>query len=434
MATAQDVQQALVLAYEQTIGRDPTAAELTLNQRQVANGTSVATLRAYLANSGYADIALTRLYADVVGRSPRMDELESHRSYLVSGGSLGALRDYFSITNEAAGKLQRLYTTELNRAISPNELVMDERMIAAGSSLAAIRTYLSTSAEAVRDLTAQFKTALGTAPAPSDLQSAERALAGGADQPAAVAGAPGTAAFVNAEYRLLMGVAPTTTQVSAIKYGVQDHLATPYPGYAASGYSLAAQATAATASATQQFLDNITKAYQAAVGKQLTPIILAAAQSELGANPFNGSSPQDTVTLAILDAQITELSGGAPPQVGSAGTSVDIRPQTVSDTPGFIYGLPNNIAFLTPLSQHGVSASFQGPGSASLSSFDTRGDVLQIPIQQAASFGALTLTETTVGGPEYPQTTTHIRLHSGATIDLTGITENSLTPANFQFV
>ena len=436
MVNVQDTQQALVLAYQQTIGRDPTVAELALNQQQVANGTSVATLRTYLANSGYADIALTQLYADVVGRSPRIDELQDHRSYLASGGSLGALRDYFSITNEAAGKLQSLYKTELNRAISPNELVVDERMIAAGSSLAAIRTYLSTSAEAIRGLAAQFQTAFGTAPGPADLASAERALAGGASLPAAVAGTPTSVPFVEAEYRLLLGVAPSAAQVSAIEQGIVGHLAKSYPGssYGNSAGTLAAQATTAAAAATPQFTNAINAAYQAVAGRQASPVGLAAAKSEFGANPFNAYSPQETVTLATLKTQVAELSGGAPPQIGGAGTSVYIRPQTVLGSPSFIFGLPNNVKLVSPSEANYVTATFQGPGRASIDVFETSRDVLQIPKQLAADFSALAFSQTTVGGPEYPQDTTHIGLHGGAIIDLSGISQSSLTPANFQFV
>lgn len=436
MANVQDAnQQALVLAYEQTIGRDPTAAELALNQQQVANGTSVAALRAYLANSGYADIALTRLYSNVVGRAPSASELAAHRSYLASGGSLGALRNYFSITNEAAGKLQSLYATELNRAITPNELVTDERLIAGGSSLAAIRTYLSTSAEAVRDLTAQFQTVFGTAPGSADFASAERALAGGAGQPAAVAGTPASAPFVEAEYRLLLGVAPSAAQVSAIEQGIRDHLVTPYPGYGTSASTLAAQATTAAAAAAPQFASGINAAYQAALGRQASPLELAAAKSELGANPLNAYSPRDTVTLATLETQIAELSGGAPPQVGDAGTSVTIRPQTVLGAPGFISGLPNDIMLISGSQNVYVSAAFQGPGKASIDSFDTGHDILQIPKQQAAGFSALTFSES--AAPADPGDfvyTTHVGLPKGATIDLPGISQISLTPANFQFV
>lgn len=435
MANVQDTRQALVLAYEQTIGRDPTAAELALNQQQVASGTSVAALRAYLANSGYADIALTQLYADVVGRAPQASELAAHRGYLAGGGSLGALRDYFSITNEAAGKLQSLYKTELNRAISPNELVVDERLIAGGSSLAAIRTYLSTSAEAVRDLVAQFQTAFGTAPGTADLASAERALARGAGQPAAVAGTPASVPFVEAEYRLLLGVAPSAAQVSAIEQGIRDHLATPYPRYEVSGYTLAAQATTAAAVTAPQFASGINAAYQAALGRQASPVELAAAKSELGANPLNAYSPQETVTLATLKTQIAELSGGAPPQVGGAGTSVTITPQTVLGMPGFVSGLPNNIILISRLQNVYVSAAFQGPGKASIDSFNTGHDILQIPKQQASSFSMLAFSQSAVeadaGDFVYA---THISLPRGATIDLPFVTQASLTPTNFQFV
>ena len=436
MANVQDAtQQALILAYEQTIGRNPTPAELALSQQQLGSGTPIASVRAYLANSGYGAAALARLYSDVVGRAPTLPELAANQGYLANGGSLATLRNYFAATNEAAGKLRSLYATELNRAVTPAELAADERLVAGGSSLAAIRGYLSTSAEAVQDLTAQFKTALGTAPALSDLQSAERALAGGASQPAAVAGAPGTAAFIDAEYRLLLGVAPSTAPVSAIEQGIAAHLTKPYPGYEVSATTLAAQATTAAAAATPQFTDGINAAYQAAAGRQASPVELAAAKSELGANPFNAYSPQKTVTLATLKAQIAELSGGAPPQVGSAGTSVEIRPQTVLGTPGFISGLPNNIVLISASQDVYTLAAFQGSGSASINTFDTGRDTLQIPKQQAADFNALTLSESTVPiGPGDTEFITHISLPSRSTIDLPFVTQSSLTPANFQFV
>lgn len=157
------------VAYEQTIGRDPTATELALNQQQIANGTSVATLRAYLATTGYAAAALAKLYTDVVGRAITPGELNSGQAALGAGtATLAGLRNDLATTDEALTKLQPLYMTESNRALTPGEAAADERLIAGRSSLAAIRTYLSTSAEAVRGLTERFQTALGTAPAPSE--------------------------------------------------------------------------------------------------------------------------------------------------------------------------------------------------------------------------------------------------------------------------
>ena len=103
--------------------------------------------------------------------------------------------------------------------------------------------------------------------------------------------------------------------------------------------------------------------------------------------------------------------------------------------PNFISGLPNNI-ILTSASQNvDITAAFQGPGKASIDSFDTGHDILQIPKQQAASFNTLTFSESAVpADPGDFVYTTRIGLPRGATTDLPFVTQNSLTPANLRFV
>ncbi len=232
--------QALILAYNQTIGRDPTAAELALGQQQLQAGTAISTIRAYLATTGDAYVSISAIYDDVVGRSLTYPEAVADEAYLAGGGNLAnlrtylstsnealdklytdvverdpttgelssevaaintgtitfdGLRSYFATTTEAASKLQTLYQTELGRTVTLGELTGDEQLIANGASLAAIRGYLSTSVEAANAFDRQYQAMFGGPPDAADLTTGKQLLAGGDNLQFAAAEATYTTAF-----------------------------------------------------------------------------------------------------------------------------------------------------------------------------------------------------------------------------------------------
>lgn len=180
-ASPQDVatQQALTLAYDQVIGRDPTPTELALNQQQLQGGTTLAAIRSYLATTGYAVTPLVQTYTDVAGRAVTAPELAADQGYLDNGGSLAGLRSYFATTTEATSKLQALYTNVVGRAVTAPELTADQKYLTDGGSLANLRSYFATTTEAVGKLQALYTDVVGRSITASELSSNAAAIGAG---------------------------------------------------------------------------------------------------------------------------------------------------------------------------------------------------------------------------------------------------------------
>lgn len=429
LATTNEAGGKLETLYTDVVGRTITTGELTGDGAAIGAGTAtLASLRSYFATTNEAAGKLQAVYTDVVGRTATPTELSGIEAAIgASTATVAGLRRYFATSNEAVNKLQSLYSAELGRAITPSELTADQQVIAGGASLAAIRTYLSTSTEGVNAFDNEYKNAFGDLPGPADLLSGEQALAGGANLASAVLGTPGTVPFIDAVFQSLLGSAPSASEEAAAEQNLAIDLRGAVNLHNTAGYvPSATTAVTAAAAASPEFANAINAAFQAAIGRPANAVELAADQSELSVPP-----PGTTAfTLAMLKAQIAELSGGAPPQgVGN----VQITPQTIAGSPGFVYGLLNNDALMTSgltgvqpiLNGHGVSRS-------NVYGFDAATDVLQIESRQAANFAALKVTEVPVsmtGGPS-----THIDLGGAATIVLVEFPEALLTAANFRFV
>lgn len=541
--------QALILAYNQVLGRDPAAAELALGEQQLQGGTPISAIRAYLATTGYAtnligaiydgvvahavsapelasdqaylagggDLASLRgylaasneaagklqwLYTDVVGRAITPGELGSDVAQISAGATLAGLRTYFATTSEATGKLQSLYETELGRAVTPGELASDEQLIANGSSLAAIRGYLSVSGEAVNAIERQYQADFPSAPAAADLVSGQlllasgaslpfaaadavsstafreefqsafgnpasladilagtRALADGASLPVAVASSPTVVAFINNTYSSLLGIAPSSGDFNAVEQQIASQFGSQPPyipvsrspddsglvysdftnpdvdnqSYAYPG--LPGNLVTATAAASSAFANDINTAFQAAIGRPANAVELAADRSELQLG-HDASGQQGTVTIATLQTQIAELSGGAPPREAGQYDNVSITPQTIAGVPGQVYGLLHNDALIA-LQPAIIAASLSGTQATYIQGFNPATDILQIESRQAAGYAALNVHELGVGSAGFNPASnafTEVDVGRGATIIVESVSNAVPTAANFRFV
>ena len=439
LATTTEASSALDAVYAAVVGRQFTPAELAAGQAQLAASVPLASIRATLAAGAEAASKIQAVYADVAGRTPTSAELAGVEAAIgSSGASLSILRSYFAGTAEAASKLQVLYTTELGRAVTPGELAGDEQAIANGSSLAAIRGYLSTSLEAYAALAALYNTKqISTGISVEGVTSAEQAalngsmgqsmqaLASGISLVDAVAMSPAAMVLINNIYRNVLGILPDAGMVSA---GEQALI----------GGTISSLTTSVVN--TPAFADDINAAFQAAIGQPANAVELAANKSELsfGQQYFDETSqfnvPPTPVNLATLQAVIGELSGRpVPSPIGF----VSITPQTIAGSPGLVYGLLQNDAFIaqqpagSPGSQNSPGAQADGT-LATVFGFNPKTDLLQLESKQVPNFGALAFTQ--VPATPYSVEYTQVNLGGGATIALDDVQQSSLTPANFHFV
>ncbi len=439
-ATGVDGASALQALYSDVTGRAATQAELASAQAAIAAGsTSIGGLRGYFATTAEASGKLSALYQNELARAITPSELAVDEKAIAGGSSLAAIRGYLSTSDEASGKLSALYQNELARAITPGELAADEKAITGGSSLAAIRGYLSTSDEAISSITRRlyasepdgpFGSPPGTASLADDIASAGRSLAGGASLAAAVASVPGVVEAITAEYQTLLGAAPDTANLSAVQQLIISTLKQPYDysfGRNLDPYS----PTVAVAKESTAFTDSLSQAYQAAVGRAPTAVELAADKSELGT----------TFPAQAIITQVGELAGGSPPS--SFGDSGSITAETIAGTASFAYGLLHNDVLISANSHLDVAINSQPsleflktPGVTTVynsvgGAFNPASDIIQIQGQQAAGFGALTLTPFGVVAGSTPYT--EISFGAGLKIDVfsNGV---PLTVANFRFV
>lgn len=433
-ATGVDGASALQALYMDVTGRAATQPELASVQAAIAAGsTSIGGLRAYFATTAEASGKLSALHQNELGRAITPAELAADEKAIAGGSSLAAIRGYLSTSNEASGKLSALYQNELARAITPAELAADEKTVAGGSSLADIRGYLSTSDEAIRGVTDRlyfsepdgpFGTPPGTASLADDVASAERSLAGGASLAAAVASVPGVVEAINADYQALLGAAPGTADFSAVQQLIIGTLEQPYDYIYGRTLNVAIP-TLAVARENTAFTDNLNQAYQAAVGRAPTAVELAADKSELG----------PTFPAQAIITQVGELAGGSPPP-SPGNVYGSITAETIAGTASFAYGLLHNDVLISANPNLFVEADLSGPGFASVVgsmdyAFNPASDIIQIQGQQAAGFGALTLTKVAIAaGTSF---ITDISFGAGLKIDV-GSHGVPLTAANFRFV
>ncbi len=437
---------ALQALYMDVAGRAATQTELASAQAAIAAGsTSIGGLRAYFATTAEAAGKLSALYQNELERAITPAELAADEKAIAGGSSLAAIRGYLSTSNEALGKLSALYQNELARAITPGELAADEKAIAGGSSVADIRGYLSTTAEAISSITHRLYFSApdsagppgtpagppGTASLADDVASAERSLAGGASLAAAVASVPGVVEAITAVYQALLGVAPDTVDLSAVQQLIIGNLNQPND-YSYGRNLDISNTTLAVARESPAFTASLSQAYQAAVGRAPTPVELASDKSELG----------PTFPAQAIRIQVGELAGGSPPS--SFGDYGNITAETIAGTASFAYGLLHNDVLISANSHLSVAINSQpsiefglkSPGIATAynsgsGAFNPASDIIQIQRQQAAGFGALTLTPFGVVAGSTPFT----EISFGAGLRINVFSDGvPLTAANFRFI
>ncbi len=396
--SAPEAGQALSLAYQQVIGRTPTAAELALGVQQLQDGTPLSALRAFLATTGYAAAAIGTLYTDVLGRPVTAAELAGDERNLARGGSLAGLRSTLSTTAEAAGAVTRLFETTVGRIPTAYaEVPRTQAALAAGASLSSLRNVLATSAEERNVIALAYQHVLGRASTVAELLATEQALVAG------------KTTIEAAEAALTRGA---------------------------------------------EFAAHVNAAFEAALGRPANAVELAADRSEiLGLaqtqsleRPAALSIDSGSFSFKDLQTQLGQLQGGAPAVFGN---TIQISPQTIAGSSGLVYGLLNNDALITahPVSvrdEYGTAAG--NPfGDDVINGFNPATDIIQLQGRQAASFEALAIQSRPAffSPPTVDSTGTNnpggtaITFAGGATIELTGVTGapgNALTAANFRFV
>lgn len=355
-------QQAIIATYEQTIGRDPTATELATTERQLASGTQLSSVRAYLATTGYAVDALSQLYVDVVGRAITAPELARDEAGLAGGGSLQGLRSYFATTAEATGKLEAVYTGVLGRPITAGELSEDEAAIGAGSAtLGGLRSSLATTPAAVDQLQAVYTDVLGRSLTAPELSGDEAAIGGGGT----VAGLRAYLATTNealgklqALYRTELDRGITIPEVVGDEHAI------------AGGSSLSA--IRAALSTSNEAVHAITSQFHSLVGYEIenpAPVPapdLASAEAALARGvSLSLAVAQTPDAAALIDSQYQTLLGVAP-TAGELQAGEQTLAAALEATP--LGEAPRTIDAVTPLvlgAQNGpeitadITAAFQ---------------------------------------------------------------------------
>ncbi len=448
----QTIIDAVTGVFTAVLGRSITAGELSGAEQQLASGASIADIRTYLATTGEAANAINYIFLSVLGRAPAASDYAGLEQALASGATLTDLRNYFSTTAEAGNAIASMFDTVLGRAPAAGEVASLEASLADGASLSGIRGYFSTTQEAANAITAVFNADLGRAPTAADLSGLEQALANGAsiaNLRSYFAATTESANAINAVFQATVGRAPNVGDVPSIQADF------------ARGWSVSGLRTVLATSAEEGTA--IARAYQNDLGRPATPSDVAAVEQNLvggstlqalqstlvGSAEFAGDisatfqavlgRPANAVeiaadgsqilssysTLATIEAQLGELSGGQPPP--GSGAVIGITPQTISGGgPNLVYGILNNDAVISANPLAVADQAFGALSSPTITGFNPATDVIQIQHSQVSSFAALGLAPITNG--------TSVYVGNGGFIDLNGTAQASLSAANFRFV
>jgi hypothetical protein len=295
----------------------------------------------------------------------------------------------------------------LGRAASSADISGWQGFFAAGSSLTLLRHQLAFSGEALNAIEAVYTNILGRSASYADISGWQGFFAAGSSLSALQ-----TAAATSAESSNDINAFAQT----ALGHTLDAATLSSYQQLEANGASLA-MVKLDIASSPASIADiNAAFALEPSVAPP-NAVEIAGDESELLIG----------VTLATLQAQIAELSGGTPPRQANLALDPTISPVTLGTaSPSFVYGLLNNDT-LQAAQPETVLAFYSGiSGGAIITGFNPATDVIQLRSQQAANFAAVE-NDVFGGGADF-------LLHGGANIILENIAPASLTAANFRFV
>ena len=406
----------LTREYQSLTGSGPDAIELAANQSELGSGVALATLQIEIAQlRGDSVQSGSLLYGKPVNITPQI-VAGAAASYVYSAGNddavvaasplSGGTLYYPGLPTSAdlAGR-SNSYFTGFNPATDYIQVQSYQKPYSAVPAFDGYGVTIDLGDGAQIEL-------VGVSP--SSFQSSD----------IRVSTAPTAVEFdISNLYQTILGRAPDS---GGLAY---------YAQYVADGGTLAGVQTALVNSA--ELVGDISSAYQSALGHPANAVEIAAGQSEL----------QSNVTFATLQAELGQLSGGPAPD--PTPYPVPITPQTIAgDAPNLVYSLLNNDALITSTSI--PVTDFYGNGSgAEVYGFNPATNIIQL--QAAQTFAAPGPAGSTLQVPDgqngdvaYVQisgttdnrgySTTTISLPGDKSISLSGISDTSLTAANFRIV
>ncbi len=168
--------------YREVLGRNADSSGLATYSMEIANGTSLASIRQILAQSPEAQNDLNGLYNQVFGRNADAGGLATYTGELTDGSSLNAVLLLLAQSPEAQSDLGQIYTEVLGRPADGGGLTTYMASLAQGTSIAGVRDIVAHSPEAQNDLTSLFATIIGRAPDTAELVGMEDLLGNGQTQ------------------------------------------------------------------------------------------------------------------------------------------------------------------------------------------------------------------------------------------------------------
>ena len=103
LAHSAEAQNDLQLIYQQVLGRDADSGGLAAYQNALAGGASLAGVRSGVAQSAEAQSDLARLFGGTLGRNPDAAELAGAATRLARGAALPDLQNDLSASGSAGG-------------------------------------------------------------------------------------------------------------------------------------------------------------------------------------------------------------------------------------------------------------------------------------------------------------------------------------------
>jgi hypothetical protein len=223
VATSSAAGATLTSIWNGVYGQNPTAQQLTALQTALAGGQSFDTVTAPLVAGSSAQTQISTVYAQVTGAAPAADVLLHLTQQLLLGTPLASIQTTLAQSAAVSATLTQLYENLYGTPITSAVLAGYEAQLAASTTMAQINTSMANAA--ARKISCTFSTVLNRTPTSSELSGDVTKLKNGTPLTmirSNLAYSSEAQGLLNADYLAATGVAPSaymTTQLEMILGG-----------------------------------------------------------------------------------------------------------------------------------------------------------------------------------------------------------------------
>ena len=174
VAYGSDAQNEITAAFQNEVGRAPTASEMGAQEDAFDNGGSMQGLWSNLAPE--SALTIETIFNDEFGRTPTAAELASNEGYFADGATRSNIESSLSRTSEAVGDISTGYLHVTAQSVEPDTLSQLQSVLASGGSIGSVAQAIVVAPDEQFLLNQNYQQVLGQDAAPGVLATASSAI------------------------------------------------------------------------------------------------------------------------------------------------------------------------------------------------------------------------------------------------------------------